>query len=68
MNGSTPEARKSLFAKQASFGGLNATATCEGGEGGGMLDARNENIGEGGDLLTEGIFTLSCRGEVEKVR
>ena len=67
MNGSTPEARKSLFAKQASFGGLNAAATSE-GEGGGMLDARNENIGEGGDLLTEGIFTLSCRGEVEKVR
>ena len=67
MNGSTPEARKLLFAKQASFGGLNAAATSEGG-GGGMPEARNENIGEGGDLLTEGIFTLSCRGEVEKVR
>ena len=67
MNGSTPEARKSLFAKQASFGGLNATATSE-GEGGGMTEARNENIGGGGELLTEGIFTLSCRGEVEKVR
>ena len=57
-----------MFAKQASFGGLNAAATSE-GEGGGMPDARNENIGvEGGELLTEGIFTLSCRGEVEKVR
>ena len=67
MNGSTPEARKSLFAKQASFGGLNAASTSE-GDGGGMTEVRNENIRDGGELLTEGIFTLSCRGEVEKVR
>ena len=82
MNGSIPEARKSLFAKQGSFGGLTAAGTGEGE--GGLSETRNgngrgeqervqgrgeqENIGEGGELFTEGIFTLSCRGEVEKVR
>ena len=70
MNGSAPEARKSLFAKQGSFGGLNAAAASDVEGGGRLLDARNveENIGEGGELFTEGIFTLSCMGEVEKVR
>ena len=83
MNGSTPEARKSLFVKQASFGGLSPAAPeSEGGAVGGLSDTKNgvrgmldvggregqENIGEGRNLFTEGIFALSCRGEVEKVR
>ena len=80
MNGSTPEARKSLFVKQASFGGLSPAAPeSEGGAVGGLSDTksgvrgvhdvgREENIGEGRNLFTEGIFSLSCRGEVEKVR
>ena len=82
MNGSTPEARKSLFVKQASFGGLSPAAPeSEGGAVGGLSDTKSgvrgvhdvgsgaqENIGEGRNLFTEGIFSLSCRGEVEKVR
>ena len=75
MNGCTPEARKSLFVKQSSFGGMNAATSDGEGGGGGLSDTRNggmrlaqENIGEEGKLFTEGIFSLSCKGDVEKVR
>ena len=71
MEAIQPEARKSLFTKQDVEG-----------VGGGLLDVRNvgENIGgeegmgegklenEGENLAEEGIFALSCRGEMGKVR
>ena len=90
--GSATEARKSLFAKQASIGGLNGSDGEGAGCGGLMQETINgcttrgvgqpcttrgpentttgkpENIGEERNLFTEGIFALSCRGEVEKVR
>ena len=83
--GSATEARKPLFAKQASIGGLNGSdgegAGCGGlmqetingctSRGGGQpctTTGKPENIGEERNLFTEGIFALSCRGEVEKVR
>ena len=82
--GSATEARKSLFAKQASIGGLNGSDGEGAGCGGGLMQetingcttrgpenttkGKPENIGEERNLFTEGIFALSCRGEVEKVR
>ena len=76
MEAIQPEARKSLFTKQDSLGGFSADVE---GVGGGLPDVRNvgeniggeEGVGEGEDeenLAEEGIFALSCRGEMGKVR
>ena len=78
MKAIEPEARKSLFTKQDSLGGFSADVE---GVGGGLPDVRNvgENIGgeegvgkgeleEEENLAEEGIFALSCRGEMGKVR
>ena len=75
MEAIEPEARKSLFTKQDSLGGFSTDVE---GVGGGLPEVRNvgENIGgeegegeENGENLTEeGIFALSCRGEMGKVR
>ena len=75
MEAIEPEARKSLFTKQDSLGGFSPDVE---GVGGGLPEVRNvgENIGgeegegeENGENLTEeGIFALSCRGEMGKVR
>ena len=79
MEAIEPEARKSLFTKQDSLCGFSADVQ---GVGGGLPDVRNvgENIGgeegmgegklenEGENLAEEGIFALSCRGEMGKVR
>ena len=75
MEAIEPEARKSLFTKQDSLGGFSTDVE---GVGGGLPEVRNvgENIGgeegeleeEGENLVEEGIFALSCRGEMGKVR
>ena len=75
MEAIEPEARKSLFTKQDSLGGFSPDVE---GVGGGLPEVRNvgENIGgeegeleeEGENLVEEGIFALSCRGEMGKVR
>ena len=77
MEAIEPEARKSLFTKQDSLGGFSPDVE---GVGGGLPEVRNvgENIGgeegvgegeeEGENLAVEGIFALSCRGEMGKVR
>ena len=75
MEAIEPEARKSLFTKQDSLGGFSPDVE---GVGGGLPEVRNvgENIGgeegvgegEGENLAEEGIFALSCRGEMGKVR
>ena len=69
MEAIEPEARKSLFTKQDSLGGFSPDVE---GVGGGLPEVRNvgENIGgeEGENLAAEGIFALSCRGEMGKVR
>ena len=79
MEAIEPEARKSLFRKQDSLGGFSTDVE---GVGGGLPEVRNvgENIGgeegvgegeleeEGENLAAEGIFALSCRGEMGKVR
>ena len=77
MEAIEPEARKSLFTKQDSLGGFSPDVE---GVGGGLPEVRNvgENIGgeegvgegegEGENRAAEGIFALSCRGEMGKVR
>ena len=77
MEAIEPEARKSLFTKQDSLCGFSPDVE---GVGGGLPEVRNvgENIGgeegvgeweeEGENLAAEGIFALSCRGEMGKVR
>ena len=75
MEAIEPEARKSLFTKQDSLGGFSPDVE---GVGGGLPEVRNvgENIGgeegggevEGENLAEEGIFALSCNGEMGKVR
>ena len=79
MEAIEPEARKSLFTKQDSLGGFSPDVE---GVGGGLPEVRNvgENIGgeegvgegeleeEGENLAAEGIFALSFRGEIGKVR
>ena len=76
MEAIQPEARKSLFTKQDSLDGFSPDVE---GVGGGLPDVRNvgeniggeEGVGEGEDeenLAEEGIFALSCRGEMGKVR
>ena len=62
MEAIQPEARKSLFTKQDSLGGFSADVE---GVGGGLPDVRNVGENIGGE---EGIFALSCRGEMGKVR